>query len=104
MRRHDDIQGRTVISADGQVVGTVASLMINDAQWRIESIIIELRKEIADRIGADHGIFHRAVLELPVSSIQSVGDAVVLELDVDELRGLRERPAADEPLGAPSKS
>ena len=88
------LQARTVISADGKVVGAVSELFIS-TDWQVESIRIELQKDIADRIGADRTVFHRGTIELPVSLIQSVGDAVVLTVDVEQLREVRRAPATD---------
>jgi hypothetical protein len=57
----------TVISADGKVIGSVSGLFISTSDWRVESIRIELHKEMADRIGAARTLFHRGSIELPVS-------------------------------------
>jgi sporulation protein YlmC with PRC-barrel domain len=75
-----------VITADGQAVGSVKAVFLDAAEWRVESISVELRKDVADRIGAAHTMFHRGLIELPVRLIQSVGDAVVLAVAVDALR------------------
>ncbi len=80
------LHGRTVISADGTAIGSLTELFISSLDWRVESVRIELRKDIADRVGANRTIFHSATIELPVSFIQSVGDAVVLAVDVAQLR------------------
>jgi sporulation protein YlmC with PRC-barrel domain len=82
----ENLHGRTVITADGQAVGSVKSVFLDAAEWRVESISIELRKDVADRIGATRSVFHRGLIELPVQLIQSVGDAVVLAVAVDALR------------------
>lgn len=96
MRLSDEtLRGRTVISADGNVIGSIAKLFISSSDWRVESVRIELRKDIADRIGADRTIFHAGMIELPVSFIQSVGDAVVLSVDVEQLREAHRSPATD---------
>jgi sporulation protein YlmC with PRC-barrel domain len=87
MRLSDEnLRGRTVIAADGQAIGEVAALFIDIDAWRIESLNIKLRKEIADQLGATRGMFHAATLELPVGMVQSVGDAVVLSVATNELR------------------
>ena len=82
----ENLHGRTVITADGQAVGAIKSVFLDAAEWRVESISVELRKDIADRIGATRSVFHRGLIELPVQLIQSVGDALVLAVDVDALR------------------
>lgn len=90
-----NLQGRTVITADGQAVGSVKSVFIDADNWHVESISVELRKDVADRIGATRSVFHRGLIELPVALIQSVGDAVVLGVAVDALREARRTPSAD---------
>jgi sporulation protein YlmC with PRC-barrel domain len=89
------LHGTTVISADGKVIGSISELYISTSEWRIESIRIELHKDIADRIGADRTLFHRGTMELPVTFVQSVGDAVVLSVDVEQLREAHRSPATD---------
>lgn len=99
MRLSDEsLRGRTVISADGNAIGSVAELFINSSDWRVESIRIELQKDVADRIGASRTLLHRGTIELPVSFIQSVGDAVVLSIDVEKLREAHRSPERDVPL------
>ena len=97
MRLSDEsLRGRTVISADGIAIGSLVELFISSSDWRVESIRIELQKDIADRIGASRTLLHRGTIELPVSFIQSVGDAVVLSIEVDRLREARRSPERDE--------
>lgn len=90
-----NLQGRTVITADGQAVGSVKSVFIDATDWRVEAISVELRKDVADRIGAARSVFHRGLIELPVQLIQSVGDAVILGVAVDALREAHRPPTAE---------
>ena len=97
MRLSDEtLRGRTVIGADGKAIGSVAGLFVS-ADWRVEAIRIELNKDIADRIGASRTMFHRGTIELPVNFIQSVSDAVVLTIDVEQLREAHRPPATEAP-------
>jgi sporulation protein YlmC with PRC-barrel domain len=86
----ENLRGRTVIAADGQAIGKITSLRIDPAAWRVESICVELRKEIADRLGARRTMFHAGEIELSVQVVQSVGDAVVLSAGVSDLRDARD--------------
>jgi sporulation protein YlmC with PRC-barrel domain len=87
MRLSDEnLRGRTVIAADGQAIGEVAALFLDSDAWRVESLQIKLRKEVADQLGAARDMFHAGTLELPVRMIQSVGDAIVLSVPALELR------------------
>jgi sporulation protein YlmC with PRC-barrel domain len=98
MRLSDEnLRGRTVIGADGQAVGEVATLFLDSEAWAIQSLQVKLRKEIADRLGASRSVFHAGTVEIPIRLIQSVGDAVVLSIPVDGLRQVlpgEEEPAA----------
>jgi sporulation protein YlmC with PRC-barrel domain len=89
------LNGRAVISADGKVVGSISELFINKSSWHLESIRVDLRKDIADRIGANRTVFHRGTIELPIHLIQSVGDAVVLTVEVEQLRDAQPTPVAE---------
>jgi len=87
MRLSDDnLRGRIVIAADGQVVGETTALFLESDTWRVESLQVKLGKNIADQIGADRSMFHAGTLEIPVRMTQSVGDTVVLSVPVDGLR------------------
>ncbi len=99
MRLSDEnLRGRTVISADGQAIGEIAALFLDSEAWRVESLQIKLRNEVADQLGATRSIFHAGTLEMPIRMIQSVGDAVVLSVSTHELRqvvpGVGDTPAA----------
>jgi len=82
----DNIRGRPVISADGQAIGSVTTVYVDATDWRVESLGVELHKDIADRIGAARSLFRRGVVEIPVALIQSIADTVVLGVAVDDLR------------------
>lgn len=89
------LRGRSIISADGHVIGELVTLHIDCDSWHVESLQIRLRKDIADRLGAERSVFHPGALEIPISMVQSVGDTLVLGVPTDELRQLL--PAAHEP-------
>jgi sporulation protein YlmC with PRC-barrel domain len=87
MRLSDqNLRGRTVIASDGLAIGEVGLLFLDSAALRVESLQVKLRKEVADRLGANRSMFHAGALEIPMRLVQSVGDAVVLSVAVDELR------------------
>lgn len=89
------LHGRTVISADGKAIGSISEIFISSSDWRVESLRIELQKDIADRIGANRTIFHRGTIELPISFVQSVSDAVILTIAVEQLREAHRSPVTD---------
>jgi sporulation protein YlmC with PRC-barrel domain len=87
MRLSDQtLRDRTVIASDGLAIGSVTTIFIDSDGWRVESLQVKLHKDVADRIGADRGLFRAGAVEIPIRMVQSVGDAVVLSAAVDELR------------------
>jgi sporulation protein YlmC with PRC-barrel domain len=99
MRLSDgNLRGKTVIGADGQAVGEVAALFLNSETWSVESLQVKLRREIADRLGASRSMFHAGEVEIPIGVVQSVADAVVLSIPVNDLR--RILPGESEPAPA----
>jgi sporulation protein YlmC with PRC-barrel domain len=98
MRLSDEnLRGLTVIASDGLAIGEIALLFLEGDSWRVESLQVKLRKDIADRLGADRSMFHAGALEIPIRLVQSVGDAVVLSVAVDDLRQVL--PPAGETAG-----
>ncbi len=90
MRLSDEnLRGRTVIAANGQAIGEIAAVFFDSEEWRVESLQVKLRNEVADQLGAARGMFFQSgTLEVPVHMVQSVGDAVVLSVSAQELRGV----------------
>jgi sporulation protein YlmC with PRC-barrel domain len=87
MRLSDEkLRGMTVIGADGQAIGEVAALFVVSDGWRVESIKVKLRNEIADRLGSTRSVFHAGNVEIPMRVVQSISDTVVLTVGVDDLR------------------
>lgn len=76
----DEFRGLTIVGAGGDVIGELASLCVDTQSWRVDSVRVKLRKEVADRLGAERSLFQAGAIEVPVSMTQSVGDAVVLSV------------------------
>lgn len=82
----DELRGRTIVAADGYVIGELTTVFVDSDTWRIDAVQAKLRKEAADHLGAARGLFHAGTIEVPMSQVQSVGDAVLLSVGGDELR------------------
>jgi sporulation protein YlmC with PRC-barrel domain len=82
----DELRGRTIVAADGHVIGELTNVFVDSDTWRVDSIQARLRKEAADQLGAPRSLFHAGTIEVPMTQVQSVGDAVLLSVSGDELR------------------
>ena len=94
----ENLRGRTAIAADGQMIGEVAAVVVDTDDWRVDSLQVKLRKDVADRLGAERSVFRAGELEVPTRLIQSVGDTVLLSVPVD---GLREMLSLGSPESPP---
>ncbi|WP_208723202.1 PRC-barrel domain containing protein [Corallococcus llansteffanensis] len=90
-------QGRTVVAAGGQTLGTVETLSIDDASWRVESLQVKLNSETAEQLGKYWNYFHAGRIELPTRLVHSVSDTVLLSATVDELRQVLAAESAPAP-------
>jgi len=99
MRLSDgNLRGRTVIGADGLAIGEIAGLFLEKDALRVEALQVKLRRSVADRLGASRGLFHAGEIEVPMRMVQSVGDAVILSVALEDLRQVL--PSTPEPAAA----
>lgn len=96
----ESLHGRRVLSADGLVIGDVEHSLVEPGNWRIQAIEVKLRNEVADRIGAQRGMWRAAVIDIPTEQVQSIGDAIILSVPVTGLSPAT--PAPGEQAPAPS--
>ena len=86
----EQVRGRTVVAADGQVVGEVTSLFLDTSTWSVGGLQIKLNKAVAEKLGISGSLLRAATLDLPIRLVKSVGDAVLLSVPTLELHA--ERP------------
>jgi sporulation protein YlmC with PRC-barrel domain len=86
MMTDNSLHGRVVLSGDGLSIGEVVHLLVDPNDWKIRAIEVKLRGDVADRIGAHHGLLRAATIGIPTAQIQSIGDAIILGVSVNDLR------------------
>jgi len=96
---YDDVKGRTVIDATGAAIGEVESLYIEQSAEAdrvcIGGIQVKLRSRVADDVGVERSTFRPAVVDVPASMLQAIGDAVLLNVRLDAL--LQPQELAEQP-------
>lgn len=93
----EDLRGRTIIAADGQVIGEISALFLDSDSWRVESLQVALRKDVADQLGAHRTVFRGGTLQIPIRAVQSVGTTVVLAVPLEGLRAVLPSEAEQPP-------
>ena len=89
----ESLSGRSVIDSSGRSVGEVVGLLIDSETWRIEALRVKLHKDVTEEIGASHGTFRAARLDVPTAFIHNVSDAVVLSGPIGTLQTLEQQPS-----------
>ena len=89
----ETLSGRSVIDSAGRSIGEVIALVIDTEAWRIEALRVKLHKDVTEEIGASHGAFRAARLDVPTTFIQNVSDAVMLTGPIGTLRTLEQQPS-----------
>jgi sporulation protein YlmC with PRC-barrel domain len=87
------LSGRSVIDSSGRSVGEVVGLLIDPETWRIDALRVKLHKDVTEEIGASHGTFRAARLDVPTAFIHNVSDAIVLSGPIGTLRTQEQQPS-----------
>ena len=87
----ETLSGRSVIDSTGRSIGEVIALVIDTDAWRIEAVRVKLHKDVTEEIGASHGAFRAARLDVPTAFIHNVSDAVVLSGPIGTLQTLEQQ-------------
>jgi sporulation protein YlmC with PRC-barrel domain len=86
------LSGRSVIDSTGRSIGEVVGLLIDAEAWRVEAVRVKLHKDVTAELGASHGTFRAARLDVPTGFIQNISDAIVLSGPIAALQTLEQQP------------
>lgn len=85
----EQVKGRTVIDSAGRAVGQVDALYLDADSaavgLRVATLRIKLHSSVADEIGVPRGTFHAGTIEVSALAVQAVGDAVILNVNIESL-------------------
>jgi hypothetical protein len=96
MRLSDEtLRGRAVIASDGLSIGSDRRAL--PGQRRVAGGVApgQVAQGHRRQAGAGHSLFRAGTLEVPIRLVQSVADAVILSVAVDDLRQVL--PGGSEP-------
>jgi sporulation protein YlmC with PRC-barrel domain len=87
MRLSDQsLHGKHVITADGTVIGNVHSVYIDGANLHLDCLAVEVRKDLADRLGVQRSLFRKGIVEIPADQIQFIGQTIILAVPFANVR------------------
>lgn len=89
------LNGKKVITLDGQVLGDVEDTEISVESWAVTNIYVALTKEISDKFKFDKPFLGSVTVYLPIETIATVGEVILLNKDVESLKAMKEFKVQD---------
>lgn len=93
----DELRHTTVVDSAGMAIGEVDGFSLDSQSRQLETLRVKLKRELAEQAGTRSSLFHKALIEVPMQLVQSIGDAVLLQVRFEELMR-----AADQGAPAPT--
>jgi sporulation protein YlmC with PRC-barrel domain len=84
------LNGKKVISSDGKVLGEVEDTAISVEDWAVTHLHVSLNKDVCDSLDFDCPTLGSIRVSLPVGTINVVGEVVVLNKSIEELKMMDE--------------
>ena len=84
------LNAKRVITSNGQFLGVVEDTEISVDEWKVTHLHVSLDKEISEGLHFDHPFLGAVKVLLPVSTVQVVGDVIVLNKSIEELKEMKE--------------
>lgn len=83
----DGLKGRNVIDSRGTTIGEVSDVALDPVGWRVTGLVVNVSKDVADRLRLDRPLLGTAKVEFGAERIGSVSDNVILNVNSDEIAG-----------------
>ena len=79
-----EIEGKPVLGSNGWKIGKAKDIVFDERTWRVLSLDVELEKDVAREFDMQTH-FHKTHVEMNVSYIQAIGDAIILNTSKEDL-------------------
>jgi len=86
MEKISDLKGKTILTADGKVVGTLADLSIDEHSWVIGSIVVDVDAGVAALFGVKKRLLKAPRVKISVDKIEHLADVVKLRENLGTLK------------------
>ena len=94
MLNFSSAEKKPVMTTDGKNVGSMVGCTVDNANWSVVNLTVELTKEVSDFLGAKGGMLKSPIVGVKPSMVGTVGDAVMLNVSLADLKGRVEEIAA----------
>lgn len=86
--KFSELSGKGVISQDGRELGEVSDVLLDDASWHIDSLVVKLDRDLLESFHMKRPMFGTQTIQIPTSYVSGVGDKVILLKTLEELTAL----------------
>lgn len=94
----DELPGRTVLDANGRVLGRVRAALVDMETWLIDTLRVGVSRQAAKEMDLAWSWWRRPKIDIPTGLINAAGDAIILRVSLGELHDAPPAPVA-EPAG-----
>ena len=83
-----ELVGMSVLTSDGELVGEVEDLEIDQGEWRVIKLVLRPSDKIAKEFGLKRVLRAPRPIKLDAELVSSLGDVVMLSVSSGELRSI----------------
>ena len=84
--RLDELPGRTVLDANGRVIGRVKEALVDVETWLVDTLRIGIARHAAAEMDMPWSLWRRPKMDVPTGLIHAASDAILLRVSLAELR------------------
>ena len=81
-----ELSGKTVSDTQGIVLGEIAGIEIDLPTWKVTHLCINLSDDSINTFGYQKRFLGKVQIDLPTDTIQNIGDIVILNQTIIEIK------------------
>jgi len=86
MEKLTALKGKEVITADGKSVGKVADVAIDERNWVVDAIVVEVDPGVASLFGVKKRLLKAPRVNISADRVEHMADVVKLRDNIAELK------------------
>jgi sporulation protein YlmC with PRC-barrel domain len=86
MDKVTDLKGKSVLTADGKTVGTLADLSIDEHTWKIAHIVIDVDPQVASLFGVKKKLLKTPRVKISTDKVEHMADVIKLRENLSHLK------------------
>jgi sporulation protein YlmC with PRC-barrel domain len=83
--RLNKLPGRTVLDANGAVLGRIKAPLLDMETWLIDSLRVTPTRQVAGELGLPWSWFNRPTMDIPTGIVQAASETIILRVSLGEL-------------------